>query len=927
MYAELYLTDGVSKVSLIAGNYNGFGVALEKLVFSRPARQEGNIFLQEYDAVEDAYSLYVVGATQDTAIAQLRALDTMLLAAENFFASPAEDTLIYLVSRAAQEAKPRYAIVYGGKLGNYPNIYDQPFAQRSGGRYVLQDLDLALKRGPWLANPPQSPACAVINNAVLFQNTSTNYTQRAGTNFGAGLYRVGANDMLFAGYDPNIISSSNNGASWSTSKAFTSGCVAQRFVVAFGKLYAAVARAAGATANCGIWSATLTGGTWTQEVSSANCYSFAFLPDGTLLCGGDNLIRSKANSGGAWGTYSSVFTGAVQALLVTPVGTIIAGDTYDLWRKTVTGSFGIVPHEGVGPFTYAYAVGTRIFVVDGLGPQLSDNDGARFAYPASFSVTGLGGMVYAPKWGKLFLNNGATIMGSSDNGATWQDQLVPLSQPGGEILEGANGSLFTNDQTHVTEVPMLSTTVGPINVDCNTPVLVANKQSNPAITTVMSFDASPAGYTVYSNGNYVSSGSNIFPTTVAVGDIAYFGSIFRTFNNLYFDIVTSNKTTTLVYEFWNGSAWTTLPQLIDNTNQLRRTGLISWFQPASWVQNTVNGVNGYWVRIRVTAIGSITATPKASNVYAPTNAYVELQKPGGDIPAVVELSTTNVSDGGTGNNWTQTNALYVALRSQSRGSGFNAYLAPSPDTAGAGVNNPALFYAAHVTFTTSGPSDFVNVAQYLGPTVNFKDYYGTYRALLRCQYTGSDQAIALRLKINNFISSYSPAVKLRHLTLTQGIARVIDFGQITLGAPNALSVSEAGASAYFQVQASSPLGTTGDVVALFDLILLPVDEWVGYFEDETLANPLTNGSTLIMDSATYPKRALRALLKSKGSGSVASMWRPSASGPLMAQPGEVQRYWFLGLMWNGEAWSSPFTMTHRVSLRKHDRYMGLRGND
>ena len=100
------------------------------------------------------------------------------------------------------------------------------------------------------------------------------------------------------------------------------------------------------------------------------------------------------------------------------------------------------------------------------------------------------------------------------------------------------------------------------------------------------------------------------------GDAIYFGGnkkfssvqIFLTTVGVYSDI-------TIVWEYWNGSAWTTL-SVTDGTNGFQNSGTneVAFTPPADWAKTTVNGVTAYWIRARATfgASPSITTAPLAA---------------------------------------------------------------------------------------------------------------------------------------------------------------------------------------------------------------------------------------------------------------------------------------------------------------------------
>ncbi len=96
----------------------------------------------------------------------------------------------------------------------------------------------------------------------------------------------------------------------------------------------------------------------------------------------------------------------------------------------------------------------------------------------------------------------------------------------------------------------------------------------------------------------------LFPTP-GTADRTYFGHSSR-FTSLTFSFGTLGTSATYVWEYWNGSAWTTL-SVTDGTSSFTANGTVTWTSPGgSWATTSVNSVTMYWVRVRFT--GSNPAT-------------------------------------------------------------------------------------------------------------------------------------------------------------------------------------------------------------------------------------------------------------------------------------------------------------------------------
>jgi hypothetical protein len=119
--------------------------------------------------------------------------------------------------------------------------------------------------------------------------------------------------------------------------------------------------------------------------------------------------------------------------------------------------------------------------------------------------------------------------------------------------------------------------------------------------------------------------TQLFPTTVAVGDILYIGSA-EVFNRISIDMETALAGMTLAREYWNGSSWTAIAETItpvidtdtegefsDGLNNFNSTtlGIFAFRTPSNWATKSENSNTLYWLRFRVTALSG-TATPKAN---------------------------------------------------------------------------------------------------------------------------------------------------------------------------------------------------------------------------------------------------------------------------------------------------------------------------
>lgn len=104
----------------------------------------------------------------------------------------------------------------------------------------------------------------------------------------------------------------------------------------------------------------------------------------------------------------------------------------------------------------------------------------------------------------------------------------------------------------------------------------------------------------------------------AINDAMYFGVQSAPWNNLYFNLATAGVyTATIVWEYWNGSAWTAFtPTVTPATPLFQATGSwsIEWMTASlsGWAATTINSQTAYWVRARISAFTSFATPPVTS---------------------------------------------------------------------------------------------------------------------------------------------------------------------------------------------------------------------------------------------------------------------------------------------------------------------------
>jgi hypothetical protein len=136
----------------------------------------------------------------------------------------------------------------------------------------------------------------------------------------------------------------------------------------------------------------------------------------------------------------------------------------------------------------------------------------------------------------------------------------------------------------------------------------------------------------YKNGG--TTGSDAAPATdAASNDMSllssplYLNDYYAIGNAAVFDKIILNQgiagvgAWTLVWEYYNGSAWVELPGVIDGTDGFKNIGAaleVTFPIPADWATTTIATQTGYWVRARISGIGSLTTQAKGTQAWVTT---------------------------------------------------------------------------------------------------------------------------------------------------------------------------------------------------------------------------------------------------------------------------------------------------------------------
>lgn len=825
------------------------------------------------------------------------------------------------------------------------------------GLFVNPDSGYLFIGGNSLVNP------VIWRSTDNGDNWALNYTHAGGAQYIKTFEQLANGDILAgSGNDGDIIRTQNDGGAWATIGTIAgvaSDGVNSLELLDNGNLLAGFREGVNFTARIAV--STDSGVNW------STLYSFNI--DGGIV---DIL---QLNSGTILAT--SATWGAVQTYPNYIYRSTDNGVTWSIVATAPVSEFGkILQIPADNP-----NVPGRILVVRGNNESvvadyskiyISDDDGLTWNIAEIDNVHTFGGqhraflaLAYHPTLERLFLltydpNTPTGNIYRSINGDSWIREYTHANLA---WTEGASMVIANNDRVIVSPNTIWGRewsdglSMGRSNT-CNNEVFVANKSNIANITHIKSDD----GGVFTDIFPMVAYPTDLWPAVPADNDALYIGidsSIIDSgpFDSVVFDLASTFEYHTaavvLEYEYWNG-AWVAL-SVQDGTDQFQTTGVnsIHWEQPSDWTTTAVDGVTAYWIRVVIDATGGtvFTAPPSQQNrqVYSVVQSFAQIDDTSvlGDIPALMRAALLNRSDKDGGSNPPELadNRLIAGLRSYDRGELFKAYINFADEqnddgiTVAAGTNSA---FAADVTTPTgrritysavAGDTSFVDRATIqLGASI-IQDYYGIYHAFFRGkQHSGSAGDIDVRLQIRTGSGGITKTTTSKQFQTTNDW-QLLDFGQVRIPTSSILNSDEIGDENIIAVQMKNTSGGSRTIY-LYDLILIPVDEWALDSVDKANTSDSIIGRLndiprlLDVDSLTSFKRDIRTLVKTTDiNGFVIANYNAITNGSAILQANANQRLWFLSAKYGAsDEWVSEPWVVHSVNFYKNERYLGLRGD-
>jgi len=920
MTAICKITNGVDSVNLIGGEFVIMDWRPAGVPFKGDGYWQDSAFaegrrLARYTIgnIIETITLGQRGINQDAAIRQANKLASMLLDAADYSTKPKRGKRpIYIMVQASDETSPRYARIHAGMVGEYGNPFSQPFLQPDCAATVT-DINLTIERTPWLELPPGQDVCQPI--------TPTGN-------------RIGDTTVTYKTYEDVLLNTGELSISapatalWKLNE--TSGTTAVNYS-SYGSLLDGTHSATNTLDELKFWRGVIPDPTTYIPITTGyvDIYSTDF---NAVFNGNRGSIIAWCNtsgpvwSGGNAGYFIRLRRNASYSISIFHPA---SPDNSITWRYTTNGDQVSYTETDYSPqytwfsvgMTWSQSEGRVRFYLDGA---LVSEQAIVEAWAGNLSATG-------------------TVIGASNNGGS--DSIVSTM-----AYVGVWDQELTPEDYELIGVPRDdSKTIDFTAFDCdNIVAYTGNKRNFANLTHAFTWDNS---LTTFSS-NLIGSATpyGILPSTVQVDDALYLGIEqtadsglpYGPFNSLVFDITTGASSSTLsytgVWEYWNGSAWTGLANVVDATDGLQgpleREGInpVFWNQPTNIVSRDVNGVTGYWVRMNVTAVGGTMTQPiVADQPYTIVKNYVEVPEnaTGGSLPAIarIELSQDGFSD---------IDRVVVGTKAVDVSPNFESHINISDiqnqggvlvneqhaDASDVAALESATGRAINLTYSTGSATltDIFTIT--LLPAIS-QSYTGSFKAFLIYKVVTalSDESTQFTYKVS-VVGSTAPGTAIdtgTYLTSSNGFT-VHEIGEIVIG-PETF-YGEVVGNIVFTWRSTISTGTDID---FYSLVLIPTDEWFGDFDGVPTGNFFTNAQHLSIDSTRYPDRAVVATVRNDGTDMNVGAFAQSHNGMATVKNDTTSRYHFLMMQYASGYESFP-NYGGQVKMFRNRRYNYGRGD-
>ncbi len=942
-----------------------------------PISDDSKLVHRQFDAISDLAVVTIVGQSQDLMITKWRVLLGMLEKAAKYWLDRYNNTPVYLIAKGDTETTTRYALIYGYKIDELPNLYGEGFeigANANGITYAsaLVSVKIGIDHSKWSPLVPGASTAVNVSSTYTWSMESWGVISTLPTGHMDGMIQTASGKILTADDTAgDSFISTDGGTTWGVYATPPAVVTSYYIQLVSGKIIAIPSIGGG---NC--QKSTDDGLIWSNSgVSPVSPTSPPFLTStGKILLGGSNAVYTSSDESETWNTVAvanRTFYSFCQS-----GNTIFAGVSNPIYSICIMKSIddGATWVDVPSPSYYGGCMmvtsSGNIICGSYQNILLSTDGGLNWS-----SVYTVGAQIYhGTMLGNVpYLSSGEYTYKSNDEGITWE---LVYTGPGGSrtyyMLATAGGRIiFTNGDIYGSNLYGTNTMGTSSNGVGNSHV--ANKGVSSNLTHIFVDDGGVFGSNLLPMSAFP---VTFLPAVPAVNDAVYFivdPAINDTgpFDNLVFDIATPVSSTTSYTILWEyvsavgagpgfALTWSTLAAQ-DGTNldggALSYSGVNSlhWSrtQAPAWIptgSGSINGIANCWaIRARVSALtGTLTPpTQQNRNIYSCVLPYVDIADTEikGDLSALAKIQAKNQSDKDLSSSPDlYANRLILGSREYDRGNNFSAYINLADEQNPFGISvatgdnvvfatDIAAPTGRNMTYTAAiGDTTFANRAVVtFGPTIA-RDYYGRFKLFMRArQMDGTAGDIETRVQVKTSSGGILYTTSTVPFTVTESI-ELLYFNIISIPASAYLGYNELGDSATISVQMKNSSGIERTIY-LYDLILMPADEWIldAIDENDSATGAIGNASVikryLEADSITIPKVPIRALVRLDDANNlVVSSWKPVCGGQAELKSSKDLRLWFLAAMRNGSSWVSPPEICHSVKAYKAERYLSMIGN-
>lgn len=523
---------------------------------------------------------------------------------------------------------------------------------------------------------------------------------------------------------------------------------------------------------------------------------------------------------------------------------------------------------------------------------------------------------------------------------TWKKYTVQVTVPAGcnsigIILRCYSTAGTTIRYDYVTLRRITAATFGRADT-CLMETFFINSRQSAQITDAYYYDDSAGTYS--SNLIGAATPHDLIPVGPAAGDILYIGVddgalVNGPFFNVVFDLLQSGAGYVEgTLERWSSAAWgnLTLPNNnTDNTSSsssylaISGVGVINWLGGNGWTKTTVNGVYGYWARIRITAVVGGVPRPRQQNrgLYSALRPFLGAAAGAvsGDLRALASHKLYNETSRGF-------KRFIHYARSLARGPRWSpcinvSEIQPEPEIvlyyySGSTLVEDADSPSGWAVESTppfpypSGRSIYVDINSPL-----CDDYFGRYRAYVRVRHTAG---VAGEMGVSLTVTSASAVST--EMVWTTAVSTsaflTLDLGKITIPSMELGNAAQID-SLRFAIDILATAG--GNTMRVYDLILVPIDESViEIVPDGSTYEYVERESYALVDSI-YPRRMVRSFLADGGVVWANSPLSAITGAPATLKHGEAQAVGALVLDYQPG-------IQMQLDSDHADRYLSMRGD-